>query len=155
MSFWSVVQTETQREHLARVWMMRAGYETYAPRIRINRKRVTLLFPSYIFVRIIDRWYPIVWTPGVQRILMNGEQPARVNDGIIAAIRKREVRGIVRLPTKTIQRGQKLQITNGPFRGHVALFDGMSGPDRQRVLLGLLGQTVAVELPSRDVAILA
>lgn len=155
MSFWSVVQTETQREHLARVWMMRAGFETYAPRIRINRRRVTLLFPSYIFVRIIDRWYPIKWTPGVQRVLMNGEEPARVGDNIIASIRKREVRGVVRLPPKTPQRGQRMQITNGPFRGHVGLHEGMSGPDRQRVLLALLGQKVSVELPTRDVAVLA
>lgn len=153
MAYWTVVQTESQREHIARMWMMRSGYETYAPRIKIKR-RPALLFPSYIFARVIDRWYPIIWTPGVLRILMNGDKPARVSDKIISDIHANEVRGFVRLPSKEPKRGSKMKITRGPFQGRIAVFDGMTGVDRQRVLLELLGQTVAVELPKGDVMLL-
>ena len=150
MSYWSVVQTETQREHIARMWMMRSGYETYAPRIKINRKRAALLFPSYIFVHIVERWYPITWTPGVLRLLMNGDQPARLRDEIVTRIKKQEVKGFVQLPSKEPKLGSKMKIIRGPFAGRVAVFDGMSGPERERVLLELLGQTVPVVLPTRD-----
>jgi transcription antitermination factor NusG len=151
MSYWTVVQTETQREHIARVWMMRSGYQTYAPRIRLKGNRVALLFPTYIFARIVDRWYPIVSTPGVLRILMSGDQPGRLPDTIIEGIRKREVGGFVKLPPKHPRRGQRVKIIRGSFEGHVAVYDGMSGPARERVLLELLGQLVTVELPARDV----
>jgi transcription antitermination factor NusG len=153
VSYWAVVQTETQREHIARTLIMRAGYETYAPRIKTKRGSA-LLFPTYIFVRIIDRWYDVRWTPGVLRVLMaTDERPARLGDEIVLGFRRREVRGFVKLPgPKRPRRGQKVRITRGSFEGHVALYDGMSGPERERVLLALLGQMVTVELPARDVA---
>jgi len=59
MSYWAVAQTEPMREHTVRLLLMRLGYETYAPRIR-HRKRIALLFPTYVFVRVIQRWYPIL-----------------------------------------------------------------------------------------------
>lgn len=153
MSYWAVVQTETQREHIARTLLMRASYETYAPRIKSKRGGAQLLFPTYIFVRVVDRWYPIRWTPGVLRILMAGDQPAPLADEIVLGFRRREVRGFVKLPPpRKPRRGQKVRITRGSFEGHVALYEGMSGPDRERVLLALLGQMVSVELPARDIA---
>lgn len=154
MSYWSVVQTETQREHIARMWMMRLGYETWAPRIKVNRKRVALLFPNYVFVRIVERWYPITWTPGVVRVLMNGDQPARLRDQIITDIRKNEVRGFIKLPPKEPKRGSRMKIIRGPLQGRPALFDGMTTHERQRLLLDMLGQVVPVELPRNDAVLL-
>lgn len=153
-SYWAVVQTETQREHTTRLWLMRMGVETYAPRTKM-KNRVALLFPTYIFVRIVDDyWYRIRWTPGVLRLLMNGDQPAHLSDAIVTNIRKREVRGFVKLPSKQPKRGAKLKIIRGPFEGHTALFEEMTGPERERVLLELLGQKVNVELPTRDAVLL-
>jgi transcriptional antiterminator RfaH len=153
MSFWTVLQTETQREHIARLMLMRQGFETYMPRIQIRPNRIVNLFPSYIFIEIIDRWWAARWTIGVIKILMDGERPARVPDGIIEAIRKQEVGGFVKLPNRNNgkRRGEKVKIIRGSFQGHLAIYDGMSGKERERVLLELLGQMVPVELPSRDV----
>ena len=153
MSFWAVVQTETQREHIARLLLMRLGYETYAPRIKI-KQRVALLFPSYVFCRVIDRWYPILWTPGVLRVLMSGERPAALNEKIITSLRRREFGGFVKLPSKSLRRGTKLKVIRGPFEGHIVLHDGMTGADRQRVLLAALGQDVTLELPKKDLVVL-
>jgi transcriptional antiterminator RfaH len=153
MSFWAIVQTETQREHTARLMLMRQGFETYMPRIRIKADRIGLLFPTYIFCRIIDRWYSARWTIGVTRILMDSERPARVPDAIIEAIRKQEVGGFVKLPKQDNEKrpGEKVKIIRGSFEGQIAIWEGMSGKERERVLLELLGQMVPVELPSRDV----
>jgi transcriptional antiterminator RfaH len=153
MSFWAIVQTETQREHTARLMLMRQGFETYMPRIRINTDRIALLFPTYIFCRIIDRWYSARWTIGVTRMLMDGDQPARISEQILEEIRQREVGGFVKLPKQNNGKrpGDKVKIIRGSFEGRLAIFDGMSGKERERVLLELLGQLVPVELPSRDV----
>jgi transcriptional antiterminator RfaH len=150
--YWTVVQTETQREHFVRMMLMREGYHTYMPRIRI-KKRVVPLFPSYIFAIVIDRWYPIKNTIGVTKVLLAGEEPARIPDKIIAAIKGMEVGGVVRLPKpeKLLKPGAKVQIVRGSFQGSIGIYDGASGKERERVLLDLLGQSVPVNVPAADV----
>ena len=147
---WWVVQTESQREHIVRVLLMRARYETYLPRIK-HRSRISPLFPSYLFVRAVEQFYPVRWTEHVVRLLMLGDQPACLSDKIVDEIRKRQIGGFVKLPPPTrLKRGQRVRITRGSFEGQVAVYEGMSGKDRERVLLDLLGQKVSVELPDRD-----
>ena len=148
MSYWSVVQTEAQREHMVRLLLMRAGFETYLPRIK-HRSRIALLFPAYVFVRLAERFYPVIWTPHVLRLLMAGDQPARLPEEIIMQIRNREKDGFVKLPKRNnlLKKGQNVRITNGSFAGHIGLYDGMGSKERARVLLELLGRKVSVELP--------
>jgi transcription antitermination factor NusG len=151
LSFWAVAQTKPQHEHIARIWLMRSGFETYAPRIKYRSGRIMRLFPTYIFVRVIDRWYPILWSPGVLRLLMSGEQPARLPELEVLRIRRREVNGFVKLPRKGPTYGQRVRILRGSFEGRMALYEGQAAEERECVLLELLGQMVPVELPSRDV----
>lgn len=153
MSYWAIVQTESQCEHTVRLLLMRGCYETYAPRIRSKTGKVLLLFPTYLFVRVIERWYPVAWTPGVTRLLMAGDQPARLPEKIVDQIRKREVGGFVKLPAKPkFQKGDHVRITHGSFQGQIGLYDGMTSKQRERVLLQLLGGWVPVELSTNDVA---
>jgi transcription antitermination factor NusG len=149
---WAVVQTEAQREHAVRLLLMRAQYGTYLPRIKV-RGRIAPLFPSYLFVELAEmRWYPILWTPHVIRLLMAGDRPAQLSEDIVSQIRKREHNGLVKLPIRQFRKGQKVQITRGSFKGYLGLYEGMSGQNRERILLALLGQTVSVELPGKDIA---
>src|SRR6266576_6609642 len=114
MSHWAVVQVESQREHFVRLLLMRARYETYLPRIKI-RSRIGLLFPGYLLVRIADQFYPVMWTPGVVRLLMSGDRPAVLAEDIVTNIRKREIGGFVKLPTprRRLKKGQNVRISNG------------------------------------------
>jgi transcription antitermination factor NusG len=153
MSYWAVAQTEPQREHIARIFLMRERYETYAPRVRFKGGKIALLFPGYLFVRVIERFYPIMFSPGVLRLLMSGETPAHLPDKVVTGIRRGEIGGFVRLPPKHPRRGQKVRIMRGFFEGQTAVHDGMTGPERARVLLEAMGQTVRLELSSRDLAI--
>ena len=151
---WSVVQCESQREHAVRLLLMRGHYVTYLPRIKLHG-RIVPLFPSYLFVNIACmRWYPILWTPHVIRLLMAGDQPAKLPEDIVTHIRKREHNGLVRLPnvSQRLKKGQKVRVIRGSFEGQIGLYEGMSGKDRERVLLELLGQIVPVELPGKDIA---
>jgi transcriptional antiterminator RfaH len=152
MNDWWVVQTEANFEHVARLLLMRLGFVTYAPRIRI-RGRVAWLFPTYLFVGAREQWYPVLWTNRVVRLLMAGDQPASVKGEIVTHIRKREVNGFVKLPlpNRQLKPGQKVRVVNGAFQGQIGLYEGQTGRDRERVLLELLGQSVPVELPSPSI----
>jgi len=147
---WWVVQTESQREHVVRVLLMRAKYECYFPRIK-QRSRISGLFPGYLFVRAAEQFYPVRWTEHVVRVLMSGDAPARLSEKIVDEIRKRQIGGFVKLPSPPrLHKGQRVRITRGYFEGQHAIYEGMTGKDRERVLLDLLGQKVTVELPDRD-----
>ena len=151
---WAVVQCEAQREHAVRLLLMRSRYETYLPRIKIH-SRIVPLFPSYLFVALAGRsWYSVLWTPHVIRLLMAGDRPAQLRDDTVSQIRKREHNGLVKLPnvSRRLQKGQKVRVIRGSFEGQIGLYEGMSGRDRERVLLELLGQIVPVELPGKDIA---
>jgi Transcription termination factor nusG len=54
--YWSVAQCETRRESTAARFLHDQGFVTYLPKIKIAHKRIVPLFPSYLFVRIVDRW---------------------------------------------------------------------------------------------------
>lgn len=165
MSYWTVAQCETQRIHLTRMLLMRGEYdtngdvtrdpyETYMPRFMSKAGKILLLFPSYIFVRITSQFYPVMWTPGVTRVLMAGDQPARLPEAIVSTIKKREVGGFVKLPNndRRLRKGDKVKITRGSFEGQIGVYDGMTAHQRERVLLELLGAWIPVELPSNDLA---
>lgn len=150
---WSVVQTESQRESVAAEFLKQAEFEIYLPRVALKGDRAAPLFPSYLFVQIIDRWYAVRWTVGVLRLLMNDDRPAAVPDKIVLAIQRREGRdGLIRLPRlRGTQRGDPMRVVHGSFAGQLALFDGMNGPDRVRVLIEALGRKVPVSLARGDV----
>ena len=104
-NFWCAAQLQPQRDVLALHFLHQAGFQTYAPRLREHRivrgrkaVRTPLLFPSYVFIWIERQWYQARWSCGVVRIIMNGEKPAAVPDGVIAALRVREVARFARAP---------------------------------------------------------
>jgi transcription antitermination factor NusG len=149
---WWVCQCQTQREHLVRLLLMRHGYETYAPRIKV-RGRISFLFPAYLFIRAEQRFYTVLWTPGVVRLLMTGDRPSCLVEDIVNNIRKQEKGGFVKPPStaKILEKGQNIRVTSGSFLGHIGIYDGMNSKDRVRVLLDLLGRKVSVEIGQKDI----
>jgi transcription antitermination factor NusG len=163
MAYWSVAQTESQREATAAEWLRRDGFEIYLPKIKITRRvvdrqerariiaRVVPLFPSYLFVRIVNRWWSIGNTIGVTQLLLAGDHPASVSDKEISKIMAQERGGLIRLPQPPgLKRGDQVRVLRGSFQDHIGVYEGMSGKQRERVLLDLLGRQVVVDLPSND-----
>jgi transcription antitermination factor NusG len=150
--YWAVAVAQTNREELVQTLLKRDGFDVYRPKIRLSHRRSAALFPGYLMVRVVLRWYPIRWCPGVMKLLMNGDKPARLADAVVDEIKGREVKGFVKLPKEpTLERGQKVIVVRGMFAGHTAIYEGMSGTQRERVLLDLLGQSVSVVMPSGSV----
>jgi transcriptional antiterminator RfaH len=152
MSYWAVAYTESQREQTAKRFLEQAGFETYLPLVAV-RKRTVPLFPAYLFVKIVDRWYSIGNTIGVVDLLLSGDMPAKVPDDVIPAIRRRERNGVVHLPkpkSSGLQLGDTVRIIRGSFADHYGLYDGQSGKDRVAVLLSLFGRLTRTEIASID-----
>ena len=161
MSFWAAAQTIAQREQPVADRLKRIGYCVVAPhgRFKIDgRLRITAVFPGYVFLKVVSAWYDARWTLGVLRLVMAGDQPARVPDWEIEKIiQQTGSNGLVRIPKQPpipprtlIREGSTVRILTGSFRGIHAIYQGMSANDRQRVLLDLLGRKVPVELAPDD-----
>ena len=153
--FWCAAQLEPNRTRLALHLLALQGYETYCPRYRAWRvaraRKVEVqseLFPGYAFVLIVaGRWWDARWCPGVVRVVLAGERPARVPDDVIAEIRGREVAGLVELPPPPgLKRGDRVRIVHGPLQGLRGLYQGMKPHARCEVLLRLLGGQQRTEL---------
>ena len=111
MSYWAAAQLQPQRDGLALHCLQQAGFETYAPRLREQRTahgrkvvRTPLLFPGYLFVLIELQWHTARWCPGVVRIVLRGGAPAAVPEGVIMALKAREIQIPRRRPAASRQR---------------------------------------------------
>jgi transcription antitermination factor NusG len=54
-------------------------------------------------------------------------------------------------PKRMLKCGDRVRILAGPFKGHLAIYAGMSGPERVAVLLQILGGPQRVTLAQRDI----
>jgi transcriptional antiterminator RfaH len=160
MAFWSCAQLETHRERYALHCLGVAGFQVYQPRIRRVSARksndTAALFPGYAFVFIELQWHAAYWSPGVSRLILNGQRPARVPDKVISELRGRERNGLVMLPRKPgmapFAPGDKLRVKAGPLTGLHGIYAGMTPRERVLVLLSMLGGEARVELPAQNVA---
>ena len=81
--YWCAAQIDRRREKLALSYLALAGFQTYVPRIRGPRRTAVALFPSYTFIAIELQWHAARWAPGVWKLIMSGDEPARVPDRIV------------------------------------------------------------------------
>jgi transcriptional antiterminator RfaH len=156
--YWTAAQLQPQRANLALHCLALAGFNVYLPRLREHRvsqgRRIETtppLFPGYAFVLMQLQWRAAHYCPGVIRLVMDGLQPARVSDDIIAEIRARERNGLVELPARRARLGDRIRVMRGPFGGQPGLYAGQAPRDRVAVLLSLLGGQRRIELPKGDV----
>jgi transcriptional antiterminator RfaH len=158
VAYWTVAQLQPNRTALALQRLAHEGFTVYAPKLRERRAirgrregSEVPLFPGYAFVAIELQWHAARWCPGVVRLVMDGLQPAKVPDAVIEEIRGRERNGAVELPKRRLQYGDRVKILAGPCRGQLAVYAGLSGPERVAVLLQILGGQQRATLAQRDV----
>ena len=153
--YWCCAQVEYRRERLASYCLGLAGYEIYEPRLReqvrsrTGRKivRTPPLFPGYLFVWVVRGWWDARWSAGVRRLVMDGEQPARVPDAVIAEIRSRERNGFVELlKPRGLKPGMRVRVISGPLSEQIGMLAALRPHERVLVLLQLLGGQQRVEL---------
>jgi transcriptional antiterminator RfaH len=157
--YWAAAQLRPQQTRLALYCLPLEGFAVYVPRLRERRARrgrdveaAPFLFPGYAFVAIELQWRAAHYCPGVVRLIQDGEQPARVPDGIIAELKGRERDGLIELPKPPgLRAGDPVRIRRGAFAGKLALYAGQAPHERVAVLLALLGGQMRVTLPKGDV----
>lgn len=158
MNHWFCIMAKPNQEKIAADNLKDQDYEVFLPKHQVKRRHARKLeivsrplFPGYLFVqfdRATTQWRPIRGTRGCIGPLMAGDEPAAVPDHVIEGLKRRIVGGFVKLDVQTFKPGEKLRVTDGPFRDHSAIFSAdMDDDARVHVLINLLGRQVRVPVP--------
>jgi transcription antitermination factor NusG len=86
---------------------------------------------------------------------MDGEQPAKVPDQVIAEIRSRERNGLVELPrSRGLAPGTRVRVISGPLSAQIGILALLKPHERVLVLLNLLGGQQRVELAKTAIEVI-
>jgi transcriptional antiterminator RfaH len=160
---WYVVHTQPQSESRADLNLRRQGFTTYLPRYLRTRRHARRtdavarpLFPRYLFVSLDmarDRWRAIQSTFGVSHLVLAGDDPVALPDGIVDEIRAREGRDgnvMLGLPAG-VGPGSSVRLIDGIFTDAVGVIERIADDRRVAILLQLLGRKVRVFVPVASV----
>lgn len=148
---WYAVHTHPRKEQVALENLQRQGFDTYLPVLQVQKVRrgkaqmvQEAMFPRYLFVRLDSSaqgrsWSPIRSTLGVRTLVQFGGKPAKVAHELIDWLRQREHNFD---PLHLFNPGDTVSITEGPFKGLEALYQGVDGEHRALILLEILSKPV-------------
>lgn len=151
---WYVIQCKGGESFRAAENLGNQEYEVFHPVLEVARKRrgklTTIsepMFPYYLFIRldqIVSNWRPIRSTRGVLRLLTFGDTPIPVSDDLIETLRSQphHKHGI----HSYFSPGDKVTITDGPFKNLQAIFKCTKGEERAIVLLNMLHRPQHIEM---------
>jgi hypothetical protein len=149
---WFVVMCNSQRESFVAERL--SSLNPYLPIFKNLKGRLKPLFTGYLFLPRIEDWGWVKNTVGVRDLLMSGDHPACIPGMVIDGWKARERGGVVQLPKPPrFQTGERLTITHGSLRHRSVIYAGMSGKDRERVLIEMLGQYVSIHVPTAHLAL--
>lgn len=139
---WYVLQTKPKQEQFAVVNLEDQGFATFLPIYKRRHKGQWLLgplFPGYLFIQLDlhdSYWKSVNGTRGVKRIMcMDPESPSPVPSQIMDALMSSEY---IEDLEKIFSPGDKLQLTDGPFKGNIGVCE-LSSKKRVTLLLSILG----------------
>lgn len=149
---WFLLQSKPHKDELAEAHLRNQDYEVYRPlakRLRKQRGKMVKvtesLFPRYMFIYldqgIEDNWGPIRSTTGVGSIVRFGKEclPPPVPTSLILSLQANEdALGDRAIDLDRFHKGDKVIITEGPFKGLQAVFQQYDGDNRVYILMHLL-----------------
>ena len=158
---WYAVHTQPNREIRAKTQLENQLYEVFLPRrlktVRHARKLTNVaapFFPRYLFIRLDltrHRWRSVNGTFGVTSLIMQGEVPHPVPDGVVEAmIAAIDGSGFLCLE-ESLKVGSQVRRAAGPFADQLGTLDRLDDSGRVRVLLEIMGATVPVQLERKFV----
>ena len=161
---WYLVVTKPQSEFKAQENLLCQGYEIYLPLVQNSRrrngkhiKRTEAFFPRYLFISLDkenDNWAPIRSTIGVAGMVRFGGMPAVVPDVLIENMKNNQDEfGLQVIQKKELLIGDSVEIIDGPFVGHKAIYQGMKSSERVSVLLDIVGKNTQVTLSVHELEI--
>ncbi|WP_417586066.1 transcription/translation regulatory transformer protein RfaH [Nitrincola sp.] len=155
---WYLVQCKPGETLRALEHLENQQYECYLPLVMMEkirqRKRLLCqepLFPGYLFIhldQLDDNWQPIRSTRGVTRLVGFGGLPLPVEDSLVMALKRR----CNTMESKTsLEKGQMVRITEGPFCDLEAIFEAFDGDQRVVLLMNLLHQQQRLTLSASSI----
>ncbi len=153
---WHLVHTKVRQERCAKENLERQGLTCFMPEVRTERLRrgaLTVLdeplFPRYLFIRVDSGlesrgWGVVRSTLGVSRLVTFGNQPAKVSDALVCAIRLQAEDATA--PRPYFEFGEPLRVTEGPFAGLDAVCQMADAQGRVMLLLEILSRPVRLSI---------
>ncbi len=155
-----------------------AGFEVYSVKLRrmivprsnqlppsqrkmrhlFAKEKIEAMFPGYEFVRFdtaADPWHDIFKIVGIYGMLCENNLPVPVADTFIAKLRAEEVNGAIpaALPASVVfAAGETVRVSKpGAFQGLTGPIERLDEAGRIRLLLGLFGGSVPVDMTIDDI----
>jgi transcription antitermination factor NusG len=160
---WYAVHTAANREQRVAEQFKQRSMECFLPTYESLRqwkdRRKTLnrpLFPGYLFVHIpLCERTRVVQVPGVAYLVGFNGRPAALAESDVESIRKALALRMQLEPHAYLTVGCRVRICNGPFEGAEAILVRQSKPFRIVLSLQLIQSSVALEVSSTDIELLA
>lgn len=146
---WYVVRSAPRKEFFAASQLENQSFRTFVPRLRrtvrhARRTQTVLapLFPRYLFVAMdVDRvrWRSILGTFGVAQLIMSGERPKPVPDGVVENLAEAsDLAGAVSFRDR-LRVGDDVRFVSGPFAELIGRLVDLDDAGRVGVLLEIMG----------------
>ena len=147
---WYALRSKSRKEDAVWRQLQSQGYEVFYPCLRVHpvnprSRKLVPYFPGYLFVEADLGQSGISvfqWMPHTVGLVSFGGEPSIVPENLILAIQKRvdEINAAGGEIFDGLKPGETVWISDGPFQGYEAIFDGrLPGSERVRVLLEFLG----------------
>jgi transcriptional antiterminator RfaH len=158
---WFAVHSQPNREFRAKHQLENQGYQVFLPQrlktVRHARRltnRPAPFFPRYLFIQLDlsqHRWRSVNGTFGVSTLVMQGELPHPVPEGVIEAMMASvDGAGLLCL-SEHLAIGDRVRLAAGPFAEKLGILERLDDSGRVRVLLEIMGATVPVQLDRKFV----
>jgi len=153
---WFVIHTKPRDEYRVKTHFEGMEIETLLPLCenfqyshgRMSRV-INPLFPNYLFAKLNleNHYYKVKWTRGVNRILGVGNEPTPISDTVIWMLKNRMGDDDTVSLLEDLKEGDLVQITSGPLKDLVGVFQRRSSSgERAKILLNLIGVDVPVQI---------
>jgi transcriptional antiterminator RfaH len=152
---WYLINSKPKQEKRAEEHLENQGINCVLPVIEVERiirgkrQKVTeALFPGYIFVQLQtdgQGWSKIRSTRGVRDFVRFGGVPGRVPETVLEHLQLLDTTDN-QIETNAPRPGDKVVITEGPFKDLDGVFKISNGEERSIVLLTILGKVTEMVL---------
>jgi transcription antitermination factor NusG len=151
---WYALYTRHQHEKTVAHLLTGKGFETFLPlyaavhRWKNGVKQLSLpLFSCYVFLRgPVDRWLPVLTTPGIHSLVGFGGKPAIIPRSEIEAIRRVVESPVKAEPHPFIKCGDRARIKAGPLQGLEGMLLRKKNQWKFLLSVEMLERSVAVEV---------
>jgi len=151
---WYVLQHKPAQGDRALHNLQNQEVSCFYPKIEVEKirsgkrqKRLEPLFPGYIFINLEQTdpvWSKLRSTLGVLRVVSFAGKPMPVDGAVIDQIKA----SMARVAEQGgIQKGQKVELEEGPFKGISAIFQAYDGEERAIVLITFMQKQQTVKVP--------